>query len=143
MSIDVFLDQNRLFELHPLESEVAVAVYQCDLTENELLELNALLEEFIKLSIFFAERSEYGSVDEAEAVATALNELIQRGDETRSLLLIGAPIPESLLLGLVDGLQLLVDMADALRDLGYRGTFRLKRRAEYMISVLGEACLEI
>jgi len=119
-----------------------MALYECILTQKELMDLDELLTVLSELSICFAE-GEYDNRSEAEAIVAAVNELIQRSEEIRELLYSGAPIPESLLLALVNDLQLLADMADALRDMGYTGTFRLKRRAEHMIEVLGEACFEV
>lgn len=119
-----------------------MTIYECLLTEDELAELDTLLDELTALSISFAE-GEYDSWQEAEATAAEVNELIQRGGEVRALLFRDAPVPETLLLDLVSDLQLLADLADVLRDLGYAGTYRLKRRADRMIDTLGESCFEL
>ncbi len=118
-------------------------IYLCLLDEGELAELDTLLEELTTLSIWFVEESEYDSWLEARMVASEVIELIRRGEEVRGLLFRDEPISENLLLDLVDDLQLLTEMADILRNLGYTGTFRLKRRAKRMIEILGESCIEI
>ena len=119
-----------------------MSLYECYLDNDELNELDALLDELATLSVALVE-GEYDSWEEAEATAAEVNDLIQRGEDVRALLFNEALIPEGLLLDLVSDLQLLAALADALRDLGFTGTYRLKRRAEHMIDILDNSCFMV
>lgn len=119
-----------------------MAIYECLLVEDELAELDTLIEELTALAVWLAQ-GEYDSWQEAEAIAAEVNEFMQRSAEVQELLFEDAPIPGSLLLALVEDLQFLAEMADVLQDLGYTGMYRLKRRAERMIGILDESCIEI
>ena len=119
-----------------------MAIYQCMLTDEEMIELDDLLNELTEVVVVIAE-GDYDNIDDAQDVVDEVNDLIQRAGELKSLLFNDLPVPGTLLDKLGEDLGLLAQLADIFHDLGISGTYRLKRRALHMIDILEDSCFEI